>query len=46
MLNLLIAFIWKSYEKVITQDRYNFNYERANILLDMEIEMGQEEVTE
>ncbi len=40
MLNLLIAFIGDSYEKVIALERENWNFERINILYDIDIFIG------
>jgi hypothetical protein len=44
MLNLLIAFIADSYEKVIALERQNWNYERTNILYDIEVKLGIDNV--
>ncbi len=36
MLNLLIAFVGDSYEKIIATDRANTNYERACLINEIE----------
>jgi hypothetical protein len=46
MLNLLIAFIGDSYEKVVALERQNFNYERAHLLLEIDILFGEEKIKE
>ena len=42
MLNLLIAFIGDSYEKVVALERYNQNFERANLLLEIDLSYSKE----
>jgi hypothetical protein len=42
MLNLLISIIGDSYEKIMALDRNNLNYERASILLEIDISMGDD----
>jgi hypothetical protein len=40
MLNLLIAFISDSYEKIVAQERQNYNYEITSLLLEIDIILG------
>jgi hypothetical protein len=42
MLNLLIAFISDSYEKIAALEKHNFNYERANLLLEIDVLLGMD----
>jgi hypothetical protein len=40
MLNLLISIIGESYDVVNSNERYNFNFERASSLRDIELSMN------
>jgi hypothetical protein len=42
MLNLLISIIGDSFEKIMALDRNNLNFERASILLEIDISLGDE----
>ncbi len=46
MLNLLIAFIGDSYEKIIALERENWNFERTNILYDIDIFLGLQKINQ
>ena len=41
MLNLLISIIGDSYGKIMSLNRNNLNFERASILLEIDISIGE-----